>query len=99
MNIKKLRTKLGLSQVRFAKLLGTTLIDVTNSLGRTYYRSTGKTRKKTIGTFIKESNPGTYLILVRGHMFTIKDGTIIGNQVDAKRLRARIVSLYKVVEK
>lgn len=76
-----------------------TLMDVTDNLGRTYYRSTGKTRKKTIGTFIKESNPGTYLILVRGHMFTIKDNTIVGNKLDAKRLRARIVSLFKVVEK
>ena len=81
------------------KETGKTLIDVTKSLGRTYYPSTRKTRKKTTGSLIKESNPGTYLILVRGHMFTIKDNTIVGNIDDVRRLRARIVSLYKVVEK
>lgn len=81
------------------KETGYTLEDVTQELGRTYYPSTRKTRKKTTGSLIKESNPGTYLILVRGHMFTIKDNTIVGNKLDAKRLRARIVKLYKVVEK
>ena len=81
------------------KETGQSLIDVTPSLGRKYYPSTRKIRKKTIGTFIKENNPGTYLVLIRRHMFTIKEGVVIGNQVDAERLRARIVSLYEVVER
>ena len=57
----------------------------------------GKTRasQMTVGTFIKEYNVGRYLIHVRGHAFTIIDGVVVGNPMDSKQLKCRIVGAYK----
>ncbi len=78
------------------KLSGKTYQKVTNELGRKFYPSTNKLRKKTIGTFIKEGIRGTFLVIISRHAFTIKDGVVIGNECDARRLRARIEDVYRV---
>lgn len=61
----------------------------------------GKTRasQMTVGTFIKEYNVGRYLIHVRGHAFTIIDGIVVGNPMDSKQLKCRIVGAYKFYKK
>lgn len=57
----------------------------------------GKTRasQMTVGTFLKEYNVGRYLIHVRGHAFTIIDGVVVGNPLDSKQIKCRIVGAYK----
>jgi hypothetical protein len=54
------------------------------------------TRQMTVGTFIKKNPIGTFLVCVRRHAFTIKDGVIIGNLEDSKRTRKIINSAWKV---
>lgn len=61
----------------------------------------GKTRasQMTVGTFLKEYNVGRYLIHVRGHAFTIIDGVVVGNPLDSKQIKCRIVGAYKFYKK
>ena len=44
-------------------------------------------RKTTTGSFIKRYPKGTYVVTVRGHAFTIKDGVVIGNFEDAVKTK------------
>ena len=57
-----------------------------------------KKRKMTVGTFAKKYGTGTYIISIRGHAFTMKNGVVIGNQNDAKRLKAVIEQAWEVVK-
>ena len=45
------------------------------------YKLYGETilRQKTVKSFIKSNPSGTYIVLVAGHAFTIKDGVLIDN--------------------
>lgn len=43
----------------------------------TYYPSTGKTRSNKLSTFIKNNPIGTFMLLVRGHAITVKDGIVL----------------------
>jgi hypothetical protein len=61
-------------------------------------KGTTKKRKMTVGTFAKQYSKGTYILSIRGHAFTIKDGTVIGNQNDATRLRAIVEQAWEVVK-
>ena len=36
-------------------------------------------RKKTVKSFLKDFGAGIYLVMVSGHIFTVKDGTMIDN--------------------
>ena len=49
----------------------------------------------TVKSFRETYNKGTYLVLVSGHAFVIKDGTIIGNKSDGIRLRRPIQRAFK----
>ena len=53
-------------------------------------------RQMTVGTFIKKNPKGTYIMCVRGHAFTIKDGVVIGNPQDAKKTRVIVNAAWKV---
>jgi len=46
----------------------------------------------TIETFLKHFPKGTYIIGVRGHAFTIKNGVIYGNISDSRKLKRRIIT-------
>jgi hypothetical protein len=46
-----------------------------------------KRRDMTVGTFIKKNPKGTFIVLVRQHAFTIKDGVVIGNYEDAVKTK------------
>lgn len=68
---------------------------------KTYYNVGGqvKERTMTVKTLIERYPQGTYFCFVRGHVFTVKDGVIIGNQADAERLRTRLRWVFKVENK
>lgn len=57
-----------------------------------------KQRQMTVGTFAKKYSNGTYILSIRSHAFTLKDGVVIGNQNDAKRLRAIVEQAWEVVK-
>lgn len=53
-------------------------------------------RNTTTSYFLKKYPVGTYIVVVRGHAFTIKDGVVIGNYSDAKKTRKRILGAWKI---
>lgn len=55
-----------------------------------------KKRQMTVGKFVKENPKGTFFMLVRGHAFTVKDGSVIGNWDDATKLRTRVVTAFEI---
>ena len=55
-----------------------------------------KTRKMTVGTFIKQNPTGTFFMLVSGHAFTIKDGVVIGNYNDAQQKKKHLKYAWQV---
>jgi hypothetical protein len=61
----------------------------------TYY---GEIRRcMTVKTFLEKYQKGTYLIVVRNHLFCLKDGVVVGgNYNDATSLRRRIQGAYLV---
>jgi hypothetical protein len=52
---------------------------------------------KTVGQFVKWYDRGTYIIVISGHAFTIKDGQVVGgNWNDAQRMRCQIKGVWKI---
>jgi len=54
-------------------------------------------RKMTTGTFIKKYPIGKYLVVVRGHAFSIIDGNVVGNYGDARMKKRVINHAFKVL--
>lgn len=53
--------------------------------------------KGTVGKFVKEYNKGTYIVVIRGHAFTIKDAEVVGGNLrDALRLRCQVKAVWQV---
>lgn len=50
----------------------------------------------TVGSFLKLYDKGTYIIEVKGHVFTIKNGDVIGNYKDSIKLKRIIKGVWKV---
>ena len=53
-------------------------------------------RQMTVGTFISKHPLGTYVVTVKGHAFTIKDGVVIGNREDAIQKRKIMLLAWRV---
>jgi hypothetical protein len=53
-------------------------------------------RNTTTSSFIKRYPVGSYIVLVRGHAFTIKDGVVIGNPSDGEKMKKRINGAWKI---
>jgi hypothetical protein len=53
-------------------------------------------RNTTTSYFLKKYSVGTYIVIVTGHAFTIKDGVVIGNYSDAKKTRKHILGAWKI---
>lgn len=51
--------------------------------------------RMTVGMFLRLKKVGRYLILVKGHAFSIVDGVIIGNKKDTLCLRCRILNVFE----
>ena len=54
------------------------------------------TRKMTVGTFATKYPKGTYILTVKRHAFTIKDGIVIGNFEDSTKRRKIVECAWKV---
>lgn len=66
-------------------------------LGRKKIKTISDPGIKTIGQFVKWYDRGTYLIVISGHAFTIKDGVVVGgNWNDATRMRCVIKAVWKI---
>ena len=50
----------------------------------------------TTGSFLKEFKKGRFILLVNGHMFTVVDGVVFGNYMDAIRLRKIVNHAFEV---
>ena len=50
----------------------------------------------TTNSFIKDYPLGTYLVVVSGHAFTIKDGIIYGNNSDSRKIKSRLHNVFKI---
>jgi hypothetical protein len=55
-----------------------------------------KRRNMTVGTFVKRNPTGTFLVIVKQHAFTIKDGVVIGNHEDAVKTKKIMKCAFKI---
>ena len=55
-----------------------------------------KLRATTTSSFIKKYPVGSYVVVVKGHAFTIKDGVVIGNPDDGKKMKKHITGAWKI---
>ena len=54
-------------------------------------------REMTFKSFIRNYPEGTYILLVKNHAFCLRDGIVIGGNIqDAQALRKRVHSAFKV---
>ena len=53
-------------------------------------------RNMTTGSFIKKYPVGKYLVVVRGHAFSIIDGAVVGNASDATMKKRVINNVFKI---
>ena len=82
------------------KINGKTIEIITEEYNTMLYyvtvKGVKKVRNTTTGSFIKKYPTGTYVVVVRGHAFTIKDGVVIGNIEDGKKMKKHINSVWKI---
>lgn len=66
-------------------------------LGRKKIKPIDISEIKTVGQLVKWYDKGTYLIVISGHAFTIKDTEVVGgNWDDSKRMRCQLKSVWKI---
>ena len=53
-------------------------------------------RKKTVKSFIKDFSKGIYLVLVSGHVFTVKNGTMIDNVGEEWRPTRKVEGVFEL---
>jgi predicted transcriptional regulator len=53
-------------------------------------------RSMTTAKFLEDYPKGTYIVTVKGHAFTIKDGVVIGNPEDATKRKKTINGAWKI---
>lgn len=54
-------------------------------------------RGMTVHTFIKNNPVGTFIVVVKGHAFTIIDGVVVGNYDDAVKKKKIIYDAWEVI--
>lgn len=54
-------------------------------------------RRMTVGTFVKNNPIGTFIVVVRGHAFTIIDGVVIGNYDDAVKKKKIMYDAWEII--
>ena len=55
-------------------------------------------RQKTVKSFIKTNPRGTFIVLVAGHAFTIKNGVLVDNRGEEFRPTRKVTGAYRVIE-
>lgn len=58
----------------------------------------GKPVPIVLSMFLEKYPKGKYLLIVKGHAFSVIDGVVVGNASDGKRLRAKILFALKVID-
>ena len=53
-------------------------------------------RKKTVKSFLKDFGTGIYLVMVSGHVFTVKDGTMIDNAGEEWRPTRKVEDVFEI---
>lgn len=56
----------------------------------------GRMKRTTLNQFIKKYPTGTYILIVRGHAFTVKDGAVIGNKQDATSMKKIVHDAFQI---
>lgn len=64
---------------------------------RKYDASTYKMKRTTVNQFIKKYPTGTFVMIVKGHAFTLKDGAVIGNTDDATSLKKIVHDAFQII--
>lgn len=79
------------------KAFGKEVINHTKHV-RTHYNNGGRIveRKMTLQTFLTRFSKGTFLLLKSRHAFVVKDGTVIGNMSDARKMRSRLINAFEI---
>ncbi len=70
-------------------------------IGKMYHVGAGekKFRRMSTGTFFKTYKEGSFIVVVNGHMFTVKDGEVLGNRSDATMLKRPIEYAFAIGKK
>jgi hypothetical protein len=53
-------------------------------------------KRTTLNQFIKKYPTGVYLLIVKGHAFTLKNGAVIGNEQDSKSIKKNIYNAFEI---
>jgi hypothetical protein len=61
-----------------------------------YTKRGSKYSQMTVGGFIKAYPKGTFILSVSEHVFTVKDGVVIGNYGDSKKMRVWVEKAWQV---
>lgn len=75
------------------------LTPIKEDIGLSYwFEVKGKStlRNMTTAKFLEKYSKGTYIVTVKGHAFTIKDGVVIGNPEDATQRKKVIFGAWKI---
>jgi hypothetical protein len=64
---------------------------------RTFDSTTLKLKRTTLNQFIKKYPTGTYILIVKRHAFTVKNGSVIGNTNDASSMRKIVHNAYEII--
>jgi|TARA_X000001388_G_C2169813_1_gene99356 hypothetical protein len=56
-------------------------------------------RKKTVKSFLKDFGTGIYLVMVSGHVFTVKNGTMIDNAGEEWRPTRKVEDVFEITLK
>jgi hypothetical protein len=63
---------------------------------KTIDKATNKIKRTTLNQFIKKYPTGTYILIVKGHAFTLKNGSVIGNTSDATSMKKIVHNAYQI---
>lgn len=64
---------------------------------RTYDKVKYKLKRTTLNQFIKKYPTGTYILIVKGHAFTLKNGAVIGNNNDATSIKKIVHDAFQII--
>ena len=62
-----------------------------------YTKKGSKYSQMTVGSFVDKYPVGTFILSVRNHTFTIKEGIVYGNLSDGKMKRVRLEKVWRIV--
>ncbi|CAG7581594.1 MAG: hypothetical protein SLAVMIC_00919 [uncultured marine phage] len=61
-----------------------------------YSKRGSKYSRMTVGNFIKMFPKGSFILSVRGHVFALKNGVVVGNYQDSKKMRVIVEKAWQV---